>query len=189
MTAKEKILDGIKAEAEIRAAEIIKEAENNAKAQRLESDEKAKAQAEEIIADAEKKAKAIAANAESSAMLLKRNTALKVRSEAINEILKKSAERLNSYSDEEYFAFLTALTEKNRLPQKGVMYLGKRDASRNRAEFIQKLSEFDITLSETFGDINGGFILQYDEILINCGFEALINEKRERLIDVIAEKL
>ncbi len=189
MTAKEKILDGIKAEAAAQAAEIISEAENSAKAQRLEFDAKAKAQADEIIAEAEKKAGVIAANAESSAALLKRNAVLRVRSDVIGEILKKSAEKLNGYSDEEYFAFLLSLAAKNRLPKAGIMYLGKTDASRDTREFKQKLSELDITLSENFGDINGGFILKYDDILINCGFEALINEKRERLIDAIAEKL
>lgn len=189
MTAKEKILDGILAQANKKAEEIINAANIQAEKETKTAEAAAEAQANKIILEAERKAAAIIANADSSAMLLKRDTALGFKSEAINSVIDKSIEKLNSYSDQEYFDFLYSLAEKNVLSEEGVMYLGSIDALRDKSDFKEKISALKLTLSDDTRDINGGFILQYNDILINCAFSSLINEKREKLIDVINKEM
>ena len=45
------------------------------------------------------------------------------------------------------------------------------------------------TLSDTFADINGGFILKYGDIQINGELSALIYEKRDVLTDELNKAL
>lgn len=189
MTAKEKILALISEEAQKKADTIIAEAENTAAENTAATALEAENECKEIIARTQKKSESVLANAESSAMLLKRDNALKYKSNAINEVLKAVAVKLNSYSDSEYFAFLYSLAEKNALSGKGILFLNQKDLCRNTEEFKEKISALGLTLSDTPREMNGGFILQYGDILINCAIDALIHEKRERLIDVVNKQL
>ncbi len=189
MTAKEKILDGIAANASQKAEEIISEAEREAESIRLSQLQLAETEKSKILVETEKKAEAIKNNATSSAALLKRDTILKFKRGAIATVLEECVSRLNSYSDKEYFDFLYSLVEKNVLSGNGLMLLNKNDALRDNLEFKEKISKLGLELCDETADINGGFILKYDDILINCAFEALINEKKERLIDVINKEL
>ena len=189
MTAKEKILAGISEEAQKKAEEIIADAENVARENTAEASALAESQKEKIIKDADKKAESIINNAKSSASLLKRDSALKFKSEAIETVLRAVNDEINSYPDDKYFDFLITLVKKNVLSGKGVLHLNSKDLQRNTAEFKEKIAPLNLVLSESGADISGGFILQYDDILINCAIEALIHEKREKLIDVINQKL
>lgn len=189
MTAKEKILAGISEDAEKKAQAIIAEATKTAEVNTAAAVCEAEDQNKKIMADAEKKAQTIISNAESSAVLLKRDNVLKFKSQSIEDVLQAVTEKLNSYSDDEYFAFLYALVEKNAQSGSGVLFLNSKDNSRNTAAFKEKISALNFSLSEETKDIPGGFILQYNDILINCAIDALIHEKREKLIDVINRKL
>jgi len=189
MTAKEKILAGISEDAEKKAQAIIAEATKTAEVNTAAAVCEAEDQNKKIMADAEKKAQTIISNAESSAVLLKRDNVLKFKSQSIEDVLQAVTEKLNSYSDDEYFAFLYALVEKNAQSGSGVLFLNSKDNSRNTAAFKEKISALNLSLSEETKDIPGGFILQYNDILINCAIDALIHEKREKLIDVINRKL
>ena len=189
MTAKEKILAGIKEEAEKKAEEILAEARKTASDNAAEASAIAENEKNKVIKDAEKKAESKIYNAKSSASLLKRDNALKLKSEAIDNVLLAVNEEINSYSDDKYFDFLIALVKKNALSGNGVLHLNSKDLQRNTAAFKESIAPLNLVLSEDGADISGGFILQYDDILINCAIEALIHEKREKLIDVINQKL
>ena len=64
-----------------------------------------------------------------------------------------------------------------------------KDKARDIAAFKSELSALDITLSDTFADINGGFILKYGDIQINGELSALIHEKRDVLTDELNKAL
>ena len=189
MTSSEKILAGIAGEAKTEAEKITAEAEKQAA--EITAAEKAEAETDagKIRADAEKKAELIINSGKSSAGLLKRDTALNCRRELIEKALAAVADTVNAYGDKDYFDFLLTLIKKEKLNGKGEVYLSVKDKARDIAAFKSELSALDLTLSDTFADINGGFILKYGDIQINGELSALIHEKRDVLTDELNKAL
>ena len=189
MTSSEKILAGIAEESKAQAEKITAEAEKQAAEITAAAREEAESEAEKIRAEAEKKAELIINSGKSSAELLKRDTALNCRRGLIEKALITVADTVNAYSDKDYFDFLLTLIKKEKLNGKGEVYLSVKDKARDIAAFNSELSALDITLSDTFADINGGFILKYGDIQINGELSALIHEKRDVLTDELNKAL
>lgn len=189
MTSSEKILAGIAEESKAQADKINSDAEKQGADIIAAAKAEAETDAEKIRADAEKKAELIINSGKSSAELLKRDTALKCRRELIEKALITVADTVNAYGDKDYFDFLLTLIKKEKLNGKGEVYLSVKDKARDTASFKSELSALDLTLSDTFADINGGFILKYGDIQINGELSALIHEKRDVLTDELNKAL
>ena len=189
MTSSEKILAGIAGEAKTEAEKITAEAEKQAAEITAAAKAEAETDAGKMRADAEKKAELIINSGKSSAGLLKRDTALNCRRELIEKALNFVADTVNAYGDKDYFDFLLTLIKKEKLNGKGEVYLSVKDKARDIAAFKSELSALDLTLSDTFADINGGFILKYGDIQINGELSALIHEKRDVLTDELNKAL
>lgn len=189
MTSSEKILSGIAGEAKTEAEKITAEAEKQAAEITAAAKAEAESDAEKIKADAEKKAELIINSGKSSAGLLKRDTALNCRRELIEKALITVADTVNAYGDKDYFDFLLTLIKKEKLNGKGEVYLSVKDKARDTAAFKSELSALNLTLNDTFADINGGFILKYGDIQINGELSALIHEKRDMLTDELNKAL
>ena len=189
MTSSEKILAGIAEESKAQADKINSDAEKQAADIIAAAREEAESEAEKIKAEAEKKAELIINSGKSSAGLLKRDTALNCRRELIEKALNFVADTVNAYGDKDYFDFLLTLIKKEKLNGKGEVYLSVKDKARDIAAFKSELSALDLTLSDTFADINGGFILKYGDIQINGELSALIHEKRDVLTDELNKAL
>lgn len=189
MTSSEKILAGIAEESKAQADKINSDAEKQAAEITAAAREEAESEAEKIKAEAEKKAELIINSGKSSAELLKRDTALKCRRGLIEKALITVADTVNAYSDKDYFDFLLTLIKKEKLNGKGEVYLSVKDKARDTAAFKSELSALDLTLSDNFADINGGFILKYGDIQINGELSALIHEKRDVLTDELNKAL
>ena len=189
MTSSEKILAGIAEESKAQAEKITADAEKQAADIIAAAREEAESEAEKIKAEAEKKAELIINSGKSSAEILKRDTALNCRRGLIEKALITVADTVNAYGDKDYFDFLLTLIKKEKLNGKGEVYLSVKDKARDIAVFKSELSALDITLSDTFADINGGFILKYGDIQINGELSALIHEKRDVLTDELNKAL
>ncbi len=189
MTSSEKILAGIAGEAKTEAEKITAEAEKQAAEITAAAKAEAETDAGKIRAAAEKKAELIINSGKSSAGLLKRDTALNCRRGLIEKALNFVADTVNAYGDKDYFDFLLTLIKKEKLNGKGEVYLSIKDKARDIAAFKSELSALDLTLSDTFADINGGFILKYGDIQINGELSALIHEKRDVLTDELNKAL
>lgn len=189
MTSSEKILAGIAEESKTQADKINSDAEKQSADIIAAAREEAESEAEKIKAEAEKKAELIINSGKSSAELLKRDTALNCRRELIEKALITVADTVNAYGDKDYFDFLFTLIKKEKLNGKGEVYLSVKDKARDIAAFKSELSALDLTLSDTFADINGGFILKYGDIQINGELSALIHEKRDVLTDELNKAL
>lgn len=189
MTSSEKILAGIAGEAKTEAEKITAEAEKQAAEITAAAKAEAETDAGKIRAAAEKKAELIINSGKSSAGLLKRDTALNCRRGLIEKALNFVADTVNAYGDKDYFDFLLTLIKKEKLNGKGEVYLSVKDKARDTAAFKSELSALDLTLSDTFADINGGFILKYGDIQINGELSALIHEKRDVLTDELNKAL
>ena len=189
MTSSEKILAGIAEESKAQADKINSDAEKQAADIIAAAREEAESEAEKIKAEAEKKAELILNSGKSSAELLKRDTALNCRRGLIEKALITVADTVNAYGDKDYFDFLLTLIKKEKLNGKGEVYLSVKDKARDTAAFKSELSALDLTLSDIFADINGGFILKYGDIQINGELSALIHEKRDVLTDELNKAL
>ena len=189
MTSSEKILAGIAEESKAQADKINSDAEKQAAEITAAAREEAESEAEKIKAEAEKKAELIISSGKSSAELLKRDTALNCRRGLLEKALITVADTVNAYGDKDYFDFLLTLIKKEKLNGKGEVYLSVKDKARDIAAFKSELSALDLTLSDTFADINGGFILKYGDIQINGELSALIHEKRDVLTDELNKAL
>ena len=189
MTSSEKILAGIAKESKAQADKRNSDAEKQAAEITAAAREEAESEAEKIKAEAEKKAELIISSGKSSAELLKRDTALNCRRGLIEKALITVADTVNAYGDKDYFDFLLTLIKKEKLNGKGEVYLSVKDKARDIAAFKSELSALDLTLSDTFADINGGFILKYGDIQINGELSALIHEKRDVLTDELNKAL
>lgn len=185
MTSSEKILAGITAEAEHKASEIIAEAEKNA--QKVISEKKAKAEEEtvKIRAAAKKKAELIESSGKSAAALLQRDALLAKKRELIEKSLNATLDSINNYDDKKYFDCLLGLIKKSAMEQSGEIFLSSRDLSRDLTEFKKSLSALNLKIGTEPAIINGGFVLKYNDILINGELSAIIREKRDEIIDSV----
>ena len=185
MTSSEKILAGITAEAESTAKEIISAAEKKAEEIISDKAKEAEKQADEIAAEADKKAALINSTGDSAAQLVLRDAKLKRKRELIEKALLEVIVGINGYDDKTYFDCLLRLAKKNAMSGKGEMLLSARDLSRDKGDFVKALEELSVTLSDTPADINGGFILRYGDIIINCELSAVMREKRDEITDAV----
>lgn len=185
MTSSEKILAGITAEAESTAKEIISAAEKKAEEIISDKAKEAEKQADEIAAEADKKAALINSTGDSAAQLVLRDAKLKRKRELIEKAVSEVIVSINNYDDKTYFDCLLRLAKKNAMSGKGEMLLSARDLSRDKGDFVKALEELSVTLSDTPADINGGFILRYGDIIINCELSAVVREKRDEITDAV----
>lgn len=183
MTSSEKILAGITAEAEAAAKEIISKAEKEAEEIITDRVKEAEKQAEEIAAETEKRTALIDSTGDSAAQLVLRDAGLTKKRELIEKALSEVIVSINGYDDKTYFDCLLRLAKKNAMSGKGEMYLSSRDLSRDKGEFVKALESLSVTVSDTPADINGGFILKYGDIIINCELSAVMREKRDEITD------
>ena len=185
MTSSEKILAGITAEAESTAKEIISAAEKKAEEIISDKAKEAEKQADEIAAEADKNAALINSTGDSAAQLVLRDAKLKRKRELIEKAVSEVIVSINNSDDKTYFDCLLRLAKKNAMSGKGEMLLSARDLSRDKGDFVKALEELSVTLSDTPADINGGFILRYGDIIINCELSAVMREKRDEITDAV----
>ena len=176
MTSSEKILAGITAKAEETAKGIISAAEEKA-------GETVTIAVKEAEKEADKKAALTESTGNSAAQLVLRDARLSKKRELIEKALDEVIVGINNYDDKTYFDCLLRLAKKNAMSGKGEMLLSTRDLSRDKGDFVKKLEALSVTLSDTPADINGGFILKYGDIIINCELSAVMREKRDEITD------
>lgn len=93
--------------------------------------------------------------------------------------------------DETYLPLLLRLSEAAARTGEGVLRLNARDLARpGTAALSRDLGGGrSIRLSEEPAAIDGGFLLEYGELEMNSSFSALLEEKRERLEDLLNREL
>lgn len=191
MTGTQTMIERILADAEDEAGRILRQAENEAderlRQARMEADRELARWETETAARCE----TVLRQARSQAKLMVRDARLLRRRHWIDETLKLTLTRLYGLPDKEYIAFLETLLEKNALPGEGILRLNARDLNREGIAALNRelTGGRRITLSDQPIELDGGFLLQYDEIEMNCGFSAMLEEKREELEDLLNQVL
>lgn len=141
--------------------------------------------------------------AESANEQEKRNASLVARANLIERAFTEAHRRLSDMRGEEYFDFLTKLlagTVKEREAADAAIDAGTDEYdefdryelmlnSRDRAEFGERLVAFaggkigskELALSDENADIDGGFILHWGRVYLNCSLAGLIRTARDTM--------
>ena len=97
--------------------------------------------------------------------------------------------------DAEYFDTLIKIAKKYVLPQEGEIILSKKDTARMPENFEKLLndsisdSSAKLTIAKQTQETNGGFILNYGGMEVNCTFNALFASAKEEMQDKVREML
>lgn len=191
MSNDEKILSVIKKESE----EKIKALNDDAEKVYLEITGEVVKKAEEIRRSGEHKVQLQAENLlkafRSRAELERRNALLRTKRKEIEKTIGMIQKHIISMNEKDYFRFILRLA-KNLENTDGVMYFNSSDLKRMPKNFQMILEDHSINskLSDTPDDsIDGGFILKNGDIEENMSISSLIEEKREKLEDLISSEL
>lgn len=189
MAGIENILSIISSQQKQTEKTIISSAEKKADGIITEGNEKAVKEYEEYL----KKAKVQLAldydNAVSSVNAQMKRKVLAYKVKCIDDIIEKVIDKLNSLSDDEYFAVLEKLLLSRADNKNGVLFLNKKDLTRITDSFINTAEKLNIRISEKCVDIENGFILTYGLISENCSFRAIIEAERDGVRNIISREL
>lgn len=190
----EKITDEILTQARDQAKEVERQSQERIqeiKARAVEEAEAWEAKAEEKLL---RELEEIRSRERSKRELEKNRAVLEAKQKIIQGMLEKAKEKVNQADTETYFAWMKKLFARCVHGAEGQMYLGSRDYRRMPKGFegeIQKIaadSEGRIEIREDAA-VPDGFRLVYGGVEENCTLEALFEERKNELWDVVNEIL
>lgn len=191
MAGIDKITKEIELEADKEAASIVSAAEAAAQAARDKADKKRQA----FISSADEKlSKKLAEEnkkTQSQCEQAEKLILLETKQFLIEDILRKAKVKLLIQGKEDYFDTLLKLLEKSVQADKGELMLNEKDMGRIPSDFEAKANAVatkkggTVELSKNTVDIEGGFILKYGNIEINSSFDAIFDENRDELMDIV----
>ena len=195
MNGIDKIISKINADADAQCNQIIAAAK--AKCDKIVADgEKAgKVVADGIIADAKAEAGKTVAIAQSGALQQSRQKLLAAKVECINETLADVTKALKSLPADLYFKAVIKVAADNAMAGKCEARLNSDDHVRMPADFEEKLAaalkekDCEAKLSSEPVKIGSGLVLDYGDIVINCSFEAIVEENADMFKAKISEIL
>lgn len=168
----EKITARLYSDSDSECAEILRKAAEDAQGTVLSAEKEAAALISAEKESAEKEAAALIERAHSAAAASQRRELLKEKSELIKTVLSSAKKQLLSLGDSEYFELLENLAKKNLRGSNGVLCMSAEDLARCPSDFASRLGG-SVTVSSVPEKTDGGFILKYGDIEINCTFGAL----------------
>lgn len=199
MEGLDRILNRIQSDSKAKATEIIDKA--NADAKEITDAMKAKVDAKvsEILSKIDQDKKNIEERTIASKEHKLKQMKLTTRREAIDETLRLAREKINNLSDKDYEELLLKAFDKYVVKNDGrdtvKLCFGEKDIKRLSKDikdtFVKKASEKGIkmTVSDTPVKIDNGFILDFGDILENCSFDAMIDQNKEMLEDIVKKIL
>jgi len=191
MSGLDKIKDRILQEAEEQAAEKIKEAEDEAGVIKSEAVRKADEISQDVKAKAENEIKSYSDRVDSSIDLERRTRVLAAKQEIISDVITEAKRRILALGTKDYYALILKLIEKNIQDGEGIIYFSEEDLDRMPSGFTKEVSDLakrhnaDLSVSRESRKMGRGFVLNYGGIEENCTFDALFEEKKDNLTDII----
>lgn len=193
MKGLEKIISTIDEQSNAHTKAARQEAQKSA--ERILEDARAQAKKDYDLhmSETEERCRRISAAAESASVSVRNKMLLKTRVECIYEAINAAVKKLENLPDDEYFELLRRLIKSNAEEKEGELLLNSRDLKRLPPDFINSvnrdLNSGKLTVCPENADIDGGFILKYGDIEINCSFSAIASSKSDRLKDSAAKVL
>ncbi len=194
MTGIERIVEKIREESLRKCETVIAEAKEKGDEIILEAKKEASKVAFDITEKGKKEAERKVAAARSAAETISKTRYLEVKNAIVNDIIAAAFEKIEAMSDEEYFALLLSLCEKNVESGEGTMFLSSHDLERAPEDFEESVNSLiyekgAVRLSKTPKNIENGFVLVYGDIEVNCTLRAVFDEKLDLLRDTLCKEL
>lgn len=164
-------------EADCQVREIARQAQDAGREEALKIEEKADAQCKDILE-----------RGKSSAAVVKRKALLQAKQQIISDIIRQAKAVLLNLPEDEYFTLLLKMVDKYAKKDSGQVAFCQKDFARMPQFFrdeLQGRTNGKLTLARQAVRIDGGFILIYGEIEVNCSFEALFSSAYEQLQDEV----
>ena len=176
--------------------------EEESRVERAEIDRRAQEQAATIGAEA--KAAAGARYQECAGELQRAKTGgemkikrllLRTKTELVDETIAMALRQLRELPDADYFTVLQTLACSYARKGEGEMLLSQRDLQRLPAGFADTLNSMlksqgaQVHIGARAAKIDGGFLLVYGDIEVNCSFEALLEASLEQVKDALSREL
>lgn len=195
MSGLEKIQERILWDAKRTAEETICEAKAKADAIKQKAGEEAERQSETVSLKLNSDIANYKDRVDSSIELERRNRILAAKQDIISGIIEKAKLRFSKLPDEEYFNMLLELLKKHIKAEEGQMYLSEKDLNRMTDDFKDRVAHIaeskntKLSIAENPGKIKSGFVLVYGGIEENCTPDALFEDKKDALSDLVQKKL
>lgn len=192
MSGIDNILEEIKTVSDNAVIGIIKKANTEADDILAQANIEAEKKCNCLKAQCELECKNIIERAYSSASLIEKKAVLQAKQKIISQTIDAARNKLLSLSDDEYFRLIIKMIEKHSSGDKGYILFNKKDINRLPLLFsakISKVSKGTLKLGDTPVNIDGGFILVYNNIEENCSFKAIFDGNRELLQDKVKSLL
>ncbi len=189
MSGMEKIVQTIRQEAEEKANGILQqsrervaEIERGMAAKQEERENKA-----DELARAEKQD--VLERSESENRRMRKEALLKAKSEVLNGVIAEAKERLEKLPDEQYFALMQKLFERNAQNGSGKLYFAQADYNRVPNGFVEKLNvglaNGSVELAGSTERISHGFVIVYGKIEQNCSLDSIFESEHSRIVDAV----
>ena len=179
------ILDQYKAEAK----KIEDEAQKKASIEIDKANKTADAKCEEIISEAKKEAERKLEAAHSSARQICSKEILKIKNQAISDVLEKAKSDILNADLGKYEDFLISLLKKYHEGKSGEIVLSMADGNKDMPKLKKEAEALGLDISKEKSDISGGFIIKYGNTEQNCSVDAIFKEKKDELVDYINSNL
>lgn len=193
MTGVQQMVDRILTQAGAERDAKLAQASAEAEARLAAVGEELARQEQQAQVQSEKTAEETVAFARSSAVLIRRNAMLAQRRELIGQTIEQMLRQLRELPDDAYFDMLQGMVARAAQPGDGLLLLSRRDLARLPADFAARIAApatgCRVTVADEPAAIDGGFILRYAQTDMDCSFDALLEEKREQIEDLIQQEL
>ncbi len=185
----EKITSRILSDAQSRAEQILAQAEQEKQQILSDARKNAEESAAQILMHAKKNAQANIQKTQSLADLEGKKATLQTKQDCINKVYRLAMDRLAQMEEKAYFSLLRNMLSNIAPGKPAVLQLSEKDQKR----FPQKVwAEFPVTLSETAGHFEAGFILHMGETSINCTFDeifkSVLEDGKKDIADILFHK-
>lgn len=197
MTGTEKIKAKILEDAEIKAGQILEQAEAEARQIREDALREAEQKKAAILEQGEANGREAYRRMLSEANLDGRKEILKVKQKLIEEAFSLAREKLCRLPDRDYQKLLENMAVKAVKNEDGEIVLSERDKKRIDRNFTENINKRisssgrsgRLVLSEDSIETAGGFILRYNAMEINNTFEVIFEMIKPQLENEVAKIL
>ncbi|MCC8022656.1 MAG: hypothetical protein LIO46_02570 [Clostridiales bacterium] len=194
MNGLDKINQSILDDARTEAQQVLREGRQASDAVLSEARKECEAIRSRARQEAEKAHALSVEKMESAARLKQQQVRLACRTREIDRILEDALAQMQNAGPEPYRDMMLRLLEQYVQPDGGVLCLAEGDDSRLGAGFAEQAQKLAAQHGgklelRTGGAWQGGFLLIYGDIEIDCTFAALLDARREALRDLVNQIL
>lgn len=189
MTGLDKMTERILKDAKRSAQEIITKAKKDAEKVLSDASSEADREADMILKQAGRRAEEYIQRAESAADMNRKREMLAAKQAIIQEVLQEAYEKVMHLDSDKYFALISRLLEKSVLAQRGKIIFSARDMARMPDDFPDKIRDAaaaaggSLEMADGKESIDGGFLIIYDAVEVDCTFSEVFISKKEELSD------